>query len=109
MKLIDVINMLESTGYPVVYLAWRENEVPELPYICYYYPNMTPETADDTHHAEIYTLNVELYTKNKNFEVESTVEAALLNADMVFTKEEDFLSDENMYETLYIMEVNING
>lgn len=109
MKLIDVINMLESTGYPVVYLAWRENEVPALPYICYYYPSMTPETADDTHHAEIYTLNVELYTKNKNFEVESTVEAALLNADMVFTKEEDFLSDENMYETLYIMEVNING
>lgn len=109
MTLKDVIDMLESTGFPVVYLAWRENEVPELPYICYYYPNMTPETADDTHHAEIYTLNVELYTKNKNFEVESTVETALLNAGMVFTKDEDFLSDENMYEVLYIMEVNING
>lgn len=109
MTLKDVIDMLESTGFPVVYLAWRENEVPELPYICYYYPSMTPETADDTHHAEIYTLNVELYTKNKNFEVESTVETALLSAGMVFTKDEDFLSDENMYEVLYIMEVNING
>lgn len=109
MTLKDVIDMLESTDFPVVYLAWRENEVPELPYICYYYPSMTPETADDTHHAEIYTLNVELYTKNKNFEVESTVETALLSAGMVFTKDEDFLSDENMYEVLYIMEVNING
>lgn len=109
MTLKDVIDMLESTGFPVVYLAWREGEVPELPYICYYYPSMSPETADDTHHAEIYTLNVELYTKNKNFEVESTVETALLNAGMVFTKDEDFLSDENMYEVLYIMEVNING
>lgn len=109
MKMKDVTDMLASTGYPVVYLAWRENEVPELPYICYYYLSMTPETADDTHYAQIYTLNVELYTKNKNFEVEQLVETALLNAGMVFTKEEDFLSDENMYETLYIMEVNING
>ena len=28
---------------------------------------MNPETADNTHYAQIYTLNVELYTKNKNF------------------------------------------
>ena len=109
MKLKDVTDMLESTGYPVVYLAWRENEVPKLPYICYYYPSMTPETADNTHYAQFYSLNVELYTKNKNFEVEQLVETALLNAGMVFTKEEDFLSDENMYETLYMMEVFIDG
>lgn len=105
----EVTSMLASAGFPVVYLAWREGEVPELPYICYYYPNMAPEAADDTHHAQIYTLNVELYTKNKNFDVESAVEAVLLNAGMVFTKDETFLSDENMYEVLYMMEVNING
>lgn len=105
----EVTEMLEATGYPVVYLAWRENEAPELPYICYYYPSMAPETADDTHHAQIYSLNVELYTKNKNFTIETLVESKLLDAGMVFTKEEDFLSDENMYEVLYMMEVSING
>lgn len=109
MRMQEITAMLASTGYPVTYLAWPEKEVPELPYICYYYPSMTPETADNTHYAQFYSLNVELYTKNKNFEVESAVEAKLLNAGMVFTKEEDFLSDENMYETLYMMEVFIDG
>ena len=105
----EVADMLALTGYPVTYLAWNEGQVPELPYICYHYTAMNPETADDTHHAQIYSLNVELYTKNKNFTVESTVESVLLNAGMVFTTEETFLSDENMYEVLYMMEVIING
>ena len=105
----EIAEMLDSTGYPVTYLAWPEKKVPRLPYICYYYPSMNPETADNTHYAQIYTLNVELYTINKNFSVESTVESVLLDAGMVFTKEETFLSDENMYEVLYMMEVVING
>ena len=105
----EVADTLALTGYPVTYLMWQENTVPELPYICYHFTDMAPETADDTHHANIYSLNVELYTKKKNFTVESTVENVLLNAGMVFTKEETFLSDENMYEVLYMMEVIING
>ena len=105
----EIADALASAGYPVVYRAWKENEAPGLPYICYYYPSMNPETADDTHHAEIYQLNVELYTKNKSFDVENNVEQALLNAGLVFAKEEDYLSDENMYEVLYMSEVIING
>ena len=84
----EIAEMLDSTGYSVTYLAWPEKKVPRLPYICYYYP---------------------LYTKTKQFSVESTVESVLLDAGMVFTKEETFLSDENMYEVLYMMEVVING
>lgn len=105
----EVADALASAGYPVVYRAWKENEAPELPYICYYYPSMTPETADNTHHAQIYSLNVELYTQNKQFDVEANVDNALLNAGLVFTKEEAFLTDENMYEILYLTEVIING
>ncbi|HAE17111.1 MAG TPA: hypothetical protein DCG51_11270 [Erysipelotrichaceae bacterium] len=105
----EVADLLATTGYPVTYLMWKEDQVPDLPYICYHYTDMTPETADDTHHAQIYSLNVELYTSNKQFSVESTVESVLLDAGMVFTKEETFLSDENMYEVLYMMEVVING
>ena len=105
----EIAEMLASAGYPVTYYSWPEKAAPELPYICYYYPNMTPEVADNTHHAEIYSLNVELYTKNKSFSAESTLETILLNAGMVFTKEETYLNDEGMYEVLYLMEVVING
>lgn len=109
MKRKEIADMLASTGYPVTYFQWPEKEVPPLPYICYYYPAMTPETADDTHHADIDTLNVELYTKEKQLDAEKNVEKALLNAGLVFTKEEDYLNDENMYEELYMMEVLIDG
>lgn len=109
MTFAEVLEALEETDLPVTYLFWPESEVPELPYICYYYPSMTPDTADNTHHAQIYSLNVELYTQTKSFTTEATVEAALLNAGMVFTKEETYLSDEGMYEVLYMMEVDING
>lgn len=109
MKRKEIAEMLAATGYPVTYLQWPEKKVPPLPYICYYYPSMEPETADDTHYAQFYTLNVELYTKEKQFDVENNVEQALLNAGFVFTKEEDYLNDENMYEELYMMEVLIDG
>lgn len=109
MKRKEIAEMLAATGYPVTYLQWPEKKVPPLPYICYYYPSMEPETADDTHYAQFYTLNIELYTKEKQFDVENNVEQALLNAGLVFTKEEDYLNDENMYEELYMMEVLIDG
>jgi hypothetical protein len=105
----EVADALAAAGYPVTYRMWREGEVPELPYICYYYTGMTPETADNTHYAQSYSLNIELYTQNKQFDVEATVDKALLDAGFVFTKEEAFLDDENMYEILYLTEAIIYG
>lgn len=105
----EIVEMLEDTEIPSVYYAWPESEAPALPYICFYYPSMSPETADNTHHAVIYQLNIELYTSNKDFTAESTVEDVLLAADMVFTKEEQYLDKEHMYEVLYMMEVIIDG
>jgi len=105
----EVADALALAGYPVTYLSWPDAKVPPLPYICYYYPEMNPETADNTHFAQIHSLNVELYTKNKQFDVEANVEQILLDAGFVFTKEETFLNDENMYEVLYMMEVIIDG
>ena len=109
MKFKDVADALARTGYPVVYFSWPESKAPPLPYICYYYPDMTPETADNTHYAQAYRLNVELYTKYKQFDVEANVEQTLLDAGFIFEKEEDYLNDENMYEELYMMEVYIDG
>ena len=105
----EVKQMVASFGFPFTYYSFPEKEAPALPYVLFYYPTMTPETAGDTHHAQIYSLNVELYTRNKDFSVESAVENVLLEAGMVFTKEETYLNDEHMFEVLYLMEVIIDG
>ncbi len=109
MKHAEVKNALDGTGLPVTYLQWKIGDVPPLPYICYYYPAMDPEAADNVTFASQYQLNVELYTKNKDFETEALVDEALTAAGMVYTKAESYLNDERMYEVLYIMEVLIDG
>lgn len=105
----EIAEALASAEMPLTYYSWPDKAAPALPYVCYYYPQMNPETADDTHHAQIYQLNIELYTKNKQFDAEQNLETILLDAGLVFEKEETYLNDEHMYEVLYITEVNING
>lgn len=109
MTLDEVAETIALCGLPVTYYQWPEKQAPPLPYVCYYYPSMQPDTADDTHHAQIYSLNVELYTHEKDFSVESAIETVLLSMGLVFTKEETYLDDEHMYEVLFLTEVIING
>lgn len=105
----EVKTIINSIGLPVAYFSFPEKEAPVLPYLIYFYPEMRPETADNTHHAQICSLILELYTETKDFDVESSVDTALLNAGFVFGKEETYLNDEKMYEVIYQMEVAING
>lgn len=109
MKFTEVYALLNQAGLPVGYYQWEEKQVPPLPYILYYFPNMDPEAAENANYAAVYQLNVELYTKNKDFELEAILDTVLTDGDMVFRKEETYINSERMYEVLYTMEVLING
>lgn len=103
----EIYDMLYSTGLSVTYLQWPEGAVPALPYICYYFSRSDNFGADDTVYQEIEVLNVELYTKQKDFTTEKKVEDALGNASTFWNKSETYLTSENMYEVLYESEVVI--
>ncbi len=109
MKFTEVYALLKRSGLDVGYYQWEEDNVPALPYILYYFPNMDPETADNSNYAAIYQLNVELYTKNKDFELDAILDTVLKDGGMVFRKEETYINSERMYEVLYTMEVLIDG
>ena len=47
---------------------------------------------------------IELYTDEKDFELEERVEAALDAADLFWQKSEQYIKSENMYEVLYEVE-----
>lgn len=105
----EINAMIESIGLPSTYYQWPAKEVPELPYIVFYYPGRNDFQADNTNYVHVTELNIELYCDNKDFEHEAAVEAVLEAHDLVYSKEEMYISDERMYETLYTMEVIING
>ena len=108
MTYAEIASMIESTELENTYYQYPEGEAPELPYILFYYPERDDFQADNKNYAKITQLNIELYTKEKDFEKEEALEEILEANDLVYNKEEQYIESEKMYEVLYTMEVIIN-
>lgn len=105
----EIKDMLGQTGLAVTYYSWPEKEAPSLPYIVWYFPGSDNFAADDKVYKRIETLNIELYTKNKDFATEQVVEGVLEAHQMVWDRTESYIESEHMYQVLYQMEVIINA
>lgn len=109
MTIKEVAQMIDETGLPNAYHHFSKKTAKEPPFICFYYPGDNDFKADNINYGRINLLTIELYTDNKDFELEKNVEAVLMQHDMVFAKSEAFISSQKMYMTTYEMEVIING
>ena len=105
----EIYTMLNAIGIPCVYHHFSEGSGQQPPFICFYYPNDNDFKADDTRYVRVDALTIELYTDNKDFTLEETVENALLGAGLVFTKTESYIDTEKMFMVVYETEVLING
>lgn len=105
----DVYDGLSLSGLPVTYYQWQKGSAPAPPYLIYYYPNRDDFRADDANYVRVESLNVELYTDNKDFGLETLVEAIFDGMGLVYDKEEQYIEQEGLYECLYTMEVVINA
>lgn len=109
MTYAEIADMLASLGLPVTYYSFPEGEAPNPPYIVYYYPSSDNISADNIVYGNVLTLNIELYTDNKDFAKETAVENMLADYGLFWNKTETYITSERMYEVLYEMEVLING
>ena len=103
----EIEDMVAETGLEYVYYSFPEHEAPPLPYVVFYYPSNDDFGADNYNYVPIVNLNIELYTENKDFETEATVENVLESHGIFFSKTESFLDSEEMYEVLYEMQIVI--
>lgn len=108
MTLEEIKTMVKSTGFPNAYYSWPEKEVPVLPYILFYLTDSQNFSADNHVYTKVSTLNIELFTTQKDPAAEATVEAVLDSAGIFWNKDENYLNSEKMYGILYDMEVLIN-
>lgn len=104
----QIEQMISQMGLAFTYYQWDVGNAPELPYILFYYPSRNDFIADGRNYLKITKLNIELYSNNKDFENEEMIESVLDEYELVYEKEEQYISDEQMYETLYTMEVNLD-
>ena len=105
----EVATMVASIGLPYAYYQFPEGTSQTPPFICYFYTNTDDLYADDENYQRIPTLNIELYTSEKDFEKEAALEKILNDNGLTYYKEENYIDSESMWQIAYEMEVIING
>lgn len=102
MTLAEIKTILDAVGIPV---AYDHFEVPQkLPYICYKEISTRTISRDDVVGSRIATIQVELYTANKNLQLEESLES-VLNSNFIWSKSLDFDDDDDYYASFYSFEI----
>ncbi len=96
-------DLLEQTGYPVVYRHWKST--PKPPYIIYLYTDSDNFGADDKAYSKFDNYQIELYSDKKDVKAESRLEEVLDSADLFYEKSEIYLKTEKLYEVLYEIQI----
>lgn len=103
----EVATMIKGIGLPCAYYQFPEGTNLACPFICFYFTRSYDLAADDTNYQKIRQLAVELYTDNKDFATEETVENALNANGLVYTREESYIDSERLYMVTYVTEIVI--
>lgn len=107
MTYADVNTMLASLGVPYAYYQFREGTAVPPPFICFYYPADDDMLADNCNYQKIRQLVVELYTNEKDFSLEDTIENTLTENGLVYSKLEAFIDTEKLMMVTWTSDVII--
>ncbi len=105
----QIASMVSSIGLPYAYYQFPDETAQVPPFVVFFFTDTNDVFADDTNYQRIATLNIELYTDEKDFSTETTVEQILTNNNLTYYKEENYIDSEKMWQIAYEMEVIING
>ena len=103
----EVKAMIAEIGIPNAYYQFPEGTAQATPFACFFYASDNDLKADDSNYQKIEHLILEVYTDNKDFELEATTESVLASYGMVWSRSEEWIDSERMLEVIYEMEVVI--
>lgn len=98
-------SILDRTGLPVTYYQWEPGEVPPLPYIVYWIPDDGDYYADGQNYIGISDIRIELYSKEKDWDLETKVENVLKQEGIPYGREETYLKTEEMWMVVYTISI----
>lgn len=109
MQYTEVANIMASVGIPYAYRSFPESTAKAPPFLVFYYDGNDDLFADNINYQTIVGLRIELYTRDKDFALEATLESVLRANEIAYSKDEVYIDDEKLYEIVYESEVVING
>ena len=101
----EIKRMVGEIGLPCRYHHFETKDAVNPPFVCWIIPGTDNFAADGKVYQKIDMLNIELYTDQKEIELEEKVENVLDRHGIYWNKDEGYIESENMYEVLYEMEV----
>ena len=101
----QIAEVMEDMGLPFSYHHFAEGESPNPPFLLFLSPGEHTFSADNNRYFSSKQLNIELYTDQKQPELEEQVETILSQHEIYYTKTEVWIASEQLYEVLYEMEV----
>lgn len=104
----QIASMIAEVGIPSAYYQFPEDTVKGPPFICFFYPQDANFDADNLPYAPATAVTIELYTNEKNFTLEATLEGVLLSYGLNFAKAETYLDSEHMHMEIYTTEILID-
>lgn len=107
MTYLDVKALMDSLDLPYAYYQFEEGTAQPCPFCVFYFPSSEDFLADNENYQKIRQLVIELYTDNKDFDLEDMIETRLKNSGLVYSREETYLSDEKMYMLTYMTSIAV--
>ena len=107
MTYTEISTMISSIGVPYAYYQFPKGTDTAPPFVCFFYSQDNDFKADNANYQKIEHLIIELYTDNKDFTLEATVESVLGQNGLVWMKQEEWIDTERMLEVVYETEVII--
>ena len=100
-----LLQMMAEIPFPSAYDHFAEGESPNPPFITYLLPGSDNFAADGKVYFRVTEVHIELYTDEKNPEVEQQVEGVLDEHGIFYDKTEVWIESEKLYEVLYSFEM----
>lgn len=105
MTLQEFADLLATSGLPVAYLAFPADNCPPMPFVTYQEVGSNNFSADGKVYKRIRSMQVDLFTKNKQPQVEEALENTL--NDFFWNKYQTV--DDNESCQRYTYEIDIIG
>lgn len=103
----EVATMIASLNIPFAYYQFPEGTEQACPFICFFFEDSNDLAADNENYQKIRPLSIELYTDNKDFALEQSVESLLNDNGLYYTREESYLNSERMYMVTFTTQIVI--
>ena len=101
MNLMEFKSELEQLEIPIQYRAFQVGHAPELPYILFYEDDSDNVFADNHNYYDVLNVACELYTDEKDIELETKLQKLLYDLEIQYNSTETYIDSENMYLKAY--------